>query len=323
MDQNSVIRRVASAASRALRPALSTTRFLVAVMVPVSLGVLILDHLGILRSVSVILRPLMGLLGLPGEAALVFITALLLNIYSAIAVIGSLNLSGRDIVILASMCLIAHNLIVESTVMHKTGSSAGKMVLLRIGTALAAGWLLNLLLPATFASAAAAIGGGTQEAAFSWDRFIAGLGVWALNSGWLLLKVAVIVTVLMAAQKIMEEFGVMIWLGKATAPLMIVLGLPSGAGFLWIVANLVGLAYGSAIMIERAESGKMSLSDGDLFNHHAGISHSLLEDTLLFAAIGVPFFWAMIPRLVLAVLVVWLERGRRVLFRRSFRIGTV
>ena len=67
----------------------------------------------------------------------------------------------------------------------------------------------------------------------------------------------------------------------------------------------------------------MKPQEADLFNHHAAVCHSLMEDTVLFLAIGVPLFWITLPRLVLALLAVWLERARRRIFRRSFRVGTV
>lgn len=323
MDHPSVIRRVAAAAARAIRPALSTTRFLVTVMVPVSLAVLLMDRSGFLAAAAVLLDPVMQFLGLSGESSLVFLSSALLSNYSAIAVIGTLELSGREVAILAVMCLICHNLIVESAVMRKTGSSATKMVLLRIATAIVAAWILNRIMPGEVGSAVSPTETAKQAGGLSLALLPAILGAWALDSGALFLKIALLVTLLMVVQKIMDEFDFMELLGKFTAPLMAVFGLPSSTGFLWIVSNVTGLAYGSAIMIERAESGKLSQSDGDLFNHHAGISHSLLEDTLLYMAIGVPFFWAVVPRVILAIAIVWLERLRRTLFRRSFRVGTI
>ncbi len=294
-------------------------------MIPISLLVVALQVSGVLGLIAHRLDPIMRILGLEGQASLVFITAMVLNIYSAIAVIGTLPLYPREIIILASMCLIAHNLIVESTVMRKTGSSVTKMVLLRVGTALVAGWLLNRILPRpprTIIASAGPASDGSMGLP-SMDKVLLALKSWAIASGFLIVKVAVIVTVLMVLQKIMEEFGIMERLGKIMGPLMRFFGLPVSTGFLWIVANIVGLAYGSAIMIERVETDQMTLYDGDLFNHHVAISHSLLEDTLLFMAIGVPLFWALLPRLVLAILVVWLERFRRIIFRRSFRVGTI
>lgn len=41
-------------------------------------------------------------------------------------------------------------------------------------------------------------------------------------------------------------------------------------------------------------------------NLSLGISHALIEDTILFVAIGASLFWVLIPRVVAAALMVWL-----------------
>lgn len=321
--------RAVGAARGALAPAWKTARFLAAVMLPVSLAVKILDVSGILRYLASAAGPLMKLLGLPGEASLVFLSAMTLNIYSAIAVIGTIGLDIRQTTIIAVMSLMAHNLFVETAIMKKTGSSAAKMVALRIGSAFVTAAILNLLLPQ--AMAGSGLHGAAAPAAVSAEDPAAGAlaGVARFFLDWLssalptLVRIGVVVTLLMVLQRLMEEFGVVDILSRAMAPVMKLLGLPPSASFLWIVANVVGFAYGSAVLIERVSAGKISPMESDLFNHHAGISHSLLEDTLLFVAIGVPLFWALVPRLAMAILIVWLERLRRFLFRRSFKVGVI
>jgi len=52
----------------------------------------------------------------------------------------------------------------------------------------------------------------------------------------------------------------------------------------------------------------MKKEDADLLNHHIAVSHSQLEDPMLFAAIGVPLGWMIVPRLILGIVVVWLRR---------------
>ncbi|MFR2509643.1 hypothetical protein [Odoribacter laneus] len=42
-----------------------------------------------------------------------------------------------------------------------------------------------------------------------------------------------------------------------------------------------------------------------MLNHHLAVSHSQVEDPLLFMVIGLPVWWLIIPRLILAILVVW------------------
>jgi len=264
------------------------------------------------------LRPLMRLLGLPGEAALVYISGALLNNYSSIAVMSSMNLSLRDATILAVMCLISHNLLVETAVMKSIGSSALKMALLRIGTAMVGGFLLNLILPASFAQIQLFSASATANSAF-WPT----MASWALSTLKLTARIIVYILALMFAQTLLEQFNLMEWLSKWLGWLMRLFGLEPSMGFMWIVINIVGYAYGAGIIKAARDEGRMTLQEGDLFNHHAAISHSLLEDTVLYAAISIPVLWLIVPRLALAVVVVWGERLRRYLFRRSLKAGVV
>ena len=320
--------RFGSALKKALAKSASTVVFLLKIMIPTSLAVALLGWSGLLSILAGFLSPLMRLLGLPGEAALVFISGALLNNYSAIAVMGSLVLSLRDATILAVMCLIAHNLIVETAVMKSAGSSAWKMALLRLGAAVAAAFALNLLLPAAMAETAFSSGISAQQQSF-WpmlaeqqERKIY-VAAWGLSTLKLVGKLVLFVVGIMSIQALFEEFKVMDLLSRILAPFMKFFGLPAEASFLWIVINVVGYSYGAGIIKAEYESGKMKKQDGDLFNHHAAICHSLVEDTILYMAVSIPVLWIILPRLALAIIVVWLERLRRGSFKRSFRAGTV
>jgi hypothetical protein len=92
---------------------------------------------------------------------------------------------------------------------------------------------------------------------------------------------------------------------------MRVFGLPDDAAFLWVVSNTLGLAYGAGVLKREVADGNLSREHGDLLNHHIAVSHSLLEDTLLFVALGVPALWITVPRIVLAMLAVWERRAER------------
>jgi len=298
----------------ALRKAASTILFLLKIMIPTSLAVAILGWSGALQAISGFLSPLMRLIGLPGQAALVFLSGALLNNYSAIAVMGTLPLSLRDATILAVMCLICHNLLVETTVMKSAGSSAVKMVLLRIGTALFAAFLLNLVLPQGMADTVYSQGISAERAGLG-----AMLGSWALSTLRLIGTVVLYVVAIMLVQSIFEEFGVMKYLSRALAPFMKVLGLSTDVSFLWIVINIVGYAYGAGIIKSEYGEGKLAREEGDLFNHHAAICHSLMEDTILYSALGIGVVWLIVPRFLLAMASVWMERLRRRIAREAVK----
>ena len=71
---------------------------------------------------------------------------------------------------------------------------------------------------------------------------------------------------------------------------MQLLGLPRQVAFLWVVGNTLGLAYGSAVLVDYARQGKLTGTEADLLNYHLAISHSQLEDPLLFAVLGLLSF---------------------------------
>lgn len=286
-----------------IRQALHTSWWLISLMVPVSLGVTILDLSGGLALLASWLNPLFNLLGMRGEGALVFLTGMFLNIYSAIAVITSLSLDAREITILALMCLISHNLITEILILKKTGSNPWSMLTLRIGTSIVGAVILNYLLP----DAPYTIGRSNAPAVAD-TELLQVMKDWFIRTFFLCIKVLGFVTGLMVLQKLLEIWGVLDILTKAFSPVVVMFGLPKNSAFLWIVANILGLGYGAAIMIDWKEKGKISREDNDLLNHHIAISHSLLEDTLLFLAIGVSAFWITVPRLVLAFVIVWCLR---------------
>ena len=307
-------------AADTLRPAALVIRFLLIIMLPVSFAVLLLETSGILHYISVLMDPLMRFLGLPGEAALAFVSSVFMNIYSTIAVIQTLALSGKQLIILASMCLIAHDFFVECLVMKKTGSRLSRIVPLRLFCALLTGWVLFQIVPENAGKAVASAGMEAVHIGFDPNHFLALLPPWFISSLLLILQVFVIVFTVMFIQRLLTNLGIMKKLAKLASPLIRFLGLPANAAYVWMVSLTVGVAYGSGVLIEEVQEGRLSKPEADLFNHHAAINHSQIEDTALFVSIGVPYLWAALPRLILSVIVVWLERVRRSIFRRSFRV---
>ena len=295
---------------------IDTAWFLIKIMVPVSLAVELLGWSGLLQKIALVMAPLMKILGLPGEAALVYISGALLNNYSAIAVMSSMNLTIHDATILAFMSLVSHNLIVETAVMKSIGSSAVKMVTLRVGTAIIGGLLLNLLLPASFREIKLFASSSIAQSAF-WPL----MASWAISTLKLVGRIILYILVLMFIQTLLEQFNLMERLSRWLGWLMQIFGLEPSMSFLWIVANVVGYTYGAGIIKAARGDGHMTVQEGDLFNHHAAITHSLFEDTVLFSAISLPVIWLLVPRIIFSMLAVWGERARRTLLKRSLRAG--
>jgi hypothetical protein len=261
---------------------------------------------------------------------------------------AELSLSLREVTILAMITLSAHNFLVEIAVLASTGSSAVRMIFLRLLAAVIAGFALSLLLPASLADEPASFGmqtagtparteagasapasqpgepatansaavhdggeNGSNGGEAQRRPFAAELSDWLLQSLRLVVRVALILLALMIGERLLQELGIVRWLGKRLGPLMRLFGLPPETAFLWVVSNTLGLAYGAGVLRREVTEGRLSRAHGDLLNHHIAVSHSLLEDTLLFVALGVPALWVTVPRLVLALIAVWERRAER------------
>jgi len=343
---------------RALSSALLAAWKVARSALPASLLVAALRWTGVLGTLSSWLAPGMRFLGLPGEAALVLAGSAVAGLYAAIPLVHGLGIGGRALSILAVMCLTARNLPAETVLMKRTGSSALKMIFLRLAFAAAAGFACNALLPYSEAEAAACAAAAEtatgEEAAIAFPGaaealeaaeavppesatavpaapstrngrppLVGALGDWARDASLTLLEMIAIVALVAVLQKVLDELGFMRALSTGLAPALRAFGLPRGTDALWIVIQAMGYRFGAKTLRARIDAGEIAARDGDLLNHHAALCHSLLEDTVLFAAFGAPVLLITLPRIGMAALVTWLERARRYLFRKSFQVGTV
>ena len=288
--------------------ALKTIWWLVKIMVSVSFGIMLLQYFGVIAWISEQLTPLFSSFGLPGEAALAYVSGYFVNCYTAMAVMSTLSLDMRAATILAVMVLCSHNMIVETTVQAKTGSSALRIVVIRTLSAFILAFVLNKIIPGEFVARESHL--VTAENV----TFMVMLKSWALRTVRTVGLMVVLVYALTLLQRILNEFGIIEHIANFLKPVMVFFGLPPRTAFLWLVANTLGLAYGAAVMIDETESGSTTKEENDILNHHIGVSHSNLEDLLLFTAMGGSFLWMLLSRWAMSLLLVW-ERKIEMKFR--------
>ena len=178
-----ILQRLADCFKTSWRKALKTAWWMIRLMLPISLAVMLLQYFGILQYISQYLSPVFQYIGLPGESALVYITSFFLSIYAAIAVIGTLAFDMREITILAIMCLIAHNMVVETAIQKKTGSSPLRIIIVRIICSFAAAFIFNLVLPKSAAAFE------NVHKSIQYSGLLNLLEVWLSGSFWLSIKI--------------------------------------------------------------------------------------------------------------------------------------
>ena len=124
---------------------LKTSLSLLKIIIPVYAVVSILGHTPVIPWLSNLFAPLMNFTGLPGEAAIAFVTGALVSMYAAIGIIAALNLTPFQITTLAVMLNFAHELIVETAVLKKAGIAIGPVLTIRFLSAFLVGGLMNVI----------------------------------------------------------------------------------------------------------------------------------------------------------------------------------
>lgn len=283
----------------AAKPAIRTSLWLLRLMLPISLLVQLLQHYGVIEWMAQWLNPIFHVIGLPGASAIAFMTAASVTTYAGLAVMLSMELTMRQATILAIMALICHALPLECAVVKKVGSKPLRMALLRIAGAFAAAVYLNIVLPEMSQPF-----GGIMTAVAQHDVTDV-LGNWLLSSLKLSAMILGLIYGLMVIQRIMDDYGIIYRLTTPLRPLMRIFGLPENAAYLWLVGNILGISYGSAAMLALEESGQITKSEANDVNYHLIMNHSMLEDTMVFAAQGVSALWILSTRVLFAIILVW------------------
>ena len=292
---------VKQAAPRALK----TIWWIFKITTVVSFIMFLLKYTGILTWIAAAVSPVFHIFGLPGDAALAYVSAYFINIYSGIAVISTLDLTVRQITILGTMNLAAHAMVAETAIQKKTGAPIIYVICIRTLASITLGIVMNLVLPGRPVFNAESI--NLAEIPFLniqgefWPMFL----VWLKGLARLTVWMTTLIFTLNIIQRALYEYGIMNKVSRFFSPLLTVFGLPRETTFLWIVANVIGLLYGSAAIMDEMERGKISERSILLLNTHIGISHSNLEDLMLYAAMGGMWYWMLLFRWALVTILVW------------------
>jgi hypothetical protein len=272
------------------------------IVVPMSLIISTLQWSGILEHISSFLDPVMKLINLPGEAALPILTGLLINVYSAIAVMGVLPFSIPQLTLISIFIMIAHNFILEGIIQQKSGINAFKVCFIRLVVAIMAVIIVSQFFGDN------RIGFTVSSGASNLMPYSRMIMNWAIATFWLLLKIFFILLGVMLVLELLKATGAMKYLLRVFQPVMRLLGLSDTAAMLWITAAIFGLAYSAAVIVEECRQGKISVTELECLHISIGINHSIIEDPMLFLSLGINPVWLWIPKLLMAVVAVQLYR---------------
>ncbi|MDQ0254572.1 hypothetical protein J2S74_001951 [Evansella vedderi] len=282
-----------------LKVGLQTTWTLGKIIFPITLIVTILGHTPVMDWLTRVLSPLMGYIGLSGEAAIPLVLGNVLNLYAAIGAILTMELTVKEVFILAVMLSFSHNLFVESAVAKQVGVKIWIMLVVRIGLALFSAWVINLFWQGGGEIAKYGLvpsGGGETVSGFGAIVF---QGVESAFFG--ILQLAFIVIPIMIFIQFMKDLKWLDVFSKWMSPFTRVLGVRENTSTTLAAGLVFGLAYGAGVMIQAVKEDGVSKKDIYLVMIFLVACHAVIEDTLLFAPLGIPLWPLLLIRLVTAI----------------------
>jgi len=285
----------------ALKETIFTTFELLKIMIPISIVVKILGKLGIIAILGDFLAPIMGLVGLPGDFGLVWATAMITNIYGGLLVFFSLSvknpLTVAQVTVLGTMILVAHTLLIESRITQKAGVRLWFMLSLRVLGAFILGWVLNIIFTSFNLYQSKSI--------LLWKPIHENSSIfyWIIGECKNYFMIFVIILSLLVLMKILKISGAINRLNNFLEPILKYLGMSKDAAPVTIIGMTLGLAYGGGLIIKEVKSGYLSKKDAFLSLSLMGLSHSLIEDTLLMLAIGSSLVGILFARILFTITV--------------------
>ncbi|MEK4486973.1 nucleoside recognition domain-containing protein [Psychrobacillus sp. FSL H8-0484] len=282
---------------RGLLAGLKTTWTLSKVIFPITLIVVILQYTPVLPWIINFISPFMGLLGLRGEAAIPLVLGNALNLYAGIAGILSLELTVKEVFILATMLSFSHNIFIETGVALRVGVKLWIVLVVRFGLAILSAIIINLVWQGGGETAKYGVVSVSQQIPDGWGEIIL-LGLQKATFG--VLQLALIVIPLMVIFQLLKDRNYLQKFSEKLAPFTKVIGIQPNASPTLVAGLVIGLAYGAGIMIQAVKEDGVSKKDATLAFIFLVACHAVVEDTLIFVPLGIPILPLLLVRLITA-----------------------
>lgn len=281
-----------------LKSGLHTVWTLGKIIFPITFIVVLLQFTPVLPWITKMIAPFMGIFGLSGEAAVPLVLGNFLNLYAGIAGILSLEMTVKEVFILAVMLSFSHNLLVETGVALKVGVKLWVVLLVRLGLAFVSAFIINLVWS-----------GGQEIAQYGMmpqqDDAVSGWGSIILlafeKAAFGIVQLALIVIPLMIVIQIMKDLKWLDVFTKWMAPVTRGLGMKENTSMTLVAGLTIGLAYGAGVMIKAVQEDGVSKKDATLAFIFLVACHAVVEDTLIFIPLGIPILPLFLIRITTAI----------------------
>jgi hypothetical protein len=272
------------------------------IMIPTIIIVKILQDLGGIILINNLMTPLLSVIGLPIEMAIVITTTMLTNPYVGIVIFSNLNMAGDFSIaqasILTSFMLFTHSLPLETLISRKSGARARAVLTLRIG----AGFVFCYFLHTVFTTT-----GWLSDPALTMLPNVSAtntLNDWIFGQIKGLLFVQLIIIILISFLELLRIFGIEKLIRLALGPFLRFMGIGDQAATIAIVGVTLGISFGGGLLIKEVKLGTIPRKDVFGVLCFINLLHSIFEDTTVAVLLGPSLFVILLVRTIFSILLV-------------------
>jgi len=276
------------------------------VILPVVIVIRALELIGAIPFLAKFLEPLTSFIGIDGSLGLVWMAAILVNIYAGLAAFASLqaifDYSVAETTILGLIILIAHSLPIEVAIAKKSRISWIFNLSFRFINAIVAGKILNLIF--------------TKYELFNEPNqsVLQVPNELVSNFEWATLQIQNFFIIFLIIFFIISTINVLKALGAWSLIINIMkiplsyLGMSEKVANIILIGLTLGISFGGGFLIEESKKNNISKKDILLSLSFLSLCHSIIEDTILILLLGSHISGILFFRFIYTVIIILLMK---------------
>ena len=276
------------------------------VILPVVIVIRALELIGAIPFLAKFLEPLTSFIGIDGSLGLVWMAAILVNIYAGLAAFASLqaifDYSVAETTILGLIILIAHSLPIEVAIAKKSRISWIFNLSFRFINAIVAGKILNLLFTKY------ELFNEPNQSVLQVPNELVSNFEWATLQIQNFFIIFLIIFFIISTINILKAVGVWSLIINIMKIPLSYLGMSEKVANIILIGLTLGISFGGGFLIEESKKNNISKKDILLSLSFLSLCHSIIEDTILILLLGSHISGILFFRFIYTVIIILLMK---------------
>ncbi len=272
------------------------------VILPVVIVIRALELIGAIPFLAKFLEPLTSFIGIDGSLGLVWMAAILVNIYAGLAAFASLqaifDYSVAETTILGLIILIAHSLPIEVAIAKKSRISWIFNLSFRFINAIVAGKILNLIFTKY------ELFNEPNQSVLQVPNELVSNFEWATLQIQNFFIIFLIIFFIISTINILKALGVWSFIINIMKIPLSYLGMSEKVANIILIGLTLGISFGGGFLIEESKKNNISKKDILLSLSFLSLCHSIIEDTILILLLGSHISGILFFRFIYTVIII-------------------